>query len=330
MNTNTSSGTPSGNQPPIINPTLIDTTEKSEPTIQELFANMSAMMAKNSEMFDRKLDQNTEKINKSLSIQIQALGQQHEDTVNRVVSVEKVVRELQNSISPLATKLSIVENELDKFKNVNNTSSNSFSTVGFQPQSNSTAALNAPSVLTASMMQPERIGDMVSQFTSDPNDIHPEMFLIQLEQYFSSYLLSDEQKIGLFRRRLSHNARTGFDYLMPVPNTYNELIHFFRQHYWSSSTQRKVRHEIFAPYQHRAPTGIVTHAMRWIAKAKFLSAPIEPYDLVGIIIQHYPSPLSIAIRGRNPRTTQELLTVLTEMEESTSFYNSTPTYQSEI
>jgi len=69
--------------------------------------------------------------------------------------------------------------------------------------------------------------------------------------------------------------------------------------------------------------------MKWIAKARFLSPPIEPYDLVGIIIQHYPSDLSISIRGRNPKTTHELLTVLTEMEESTSFYCPNNSYESQ-
>jgi len=59
--------------------------------------------------------------------------------------------------------------------------------------------------------------------------------------------------------------------------------------------------------------------MQWIAGAKYLSPPIDPVDLVSTIIQHYPLPLSMALRGRGPRDTNELLAVLTEFEESTSF-----------
>lgn len=330
MNPTTLSGNPSGNPPPIIDPTPIDPIKKSEPTIQELLANMSTMMSKNTEKLDKKLDQSIEKINRSLATQIQSLGQQHEITTHRVVSVENAVDELRNSISPLESKLSALETEFDKVRNTNNTSSNFLSTTGFQPPSNSTTSSNVPSGLTASVMQPERIGDLVPPFTGHRNEIHPEMFLMHLEQYFSSYLLTDEQRIGLFRRRLGNHAQTWFDSLMPSPTTYVELKSLFRQQYWSQSTQRKVRQEIFAPYRHHSPTNIVDHAMKWIAKAKFLYPPIEPYDLVGIIIQHYPSNLSLSIRGRNPKTTHELLTVLTELEESTSLYNSTatPSYES--
>lgn len=59
--------------------------------------------------------------------------------------------------------------------------------------------------------------------------------------------------------------------------------------------------------------------MQWIAGAKYLTPPIDPIDLVSTIIQHYPTSLSMALRGRGPRDTNELLAVLTEFEESTSF-----------
>lgn len=59
--------------------------------------------------------------------------------------------------------------------------------------------------------------------------------------------------------------------------------------------------------------------MQWIAGAKYLSPPIDPVDLVSTIIQYYPLPLSMALQGRGPRDTNELLAVLTEFEESTSF-----------
>lgn len=59
--------------------------------------------------------------------------------------------------------------------------------------------------------------------------------------------------------------------------------------------------------------------MQRIAGAKYQSPPIDPSDLVSTIIQHYPTPLNMALRGRGPRDTNELLAVLTEFEESISF-----------
>jgi len=47
--------------------------------------------------------------------------------------------------------------------------------------------------------------------------------------------------------------------------------------------------------------------------------------LVSTIIQYYPIPLlSMALRGRGPRDTNELLAVLTEFEEATSFCEERP------
>jgi hypothetical protein len=59
--------------------------------------------------------------------------------------------------------------------------------------------------------------------------------------------------------------------------------------------------------------------MGWIAKAKDLRPAIDPYDLIGVIIQQYPYALGMAIRGRDPRSTHELLAIFTEFEESTYF-----------
>jgi len=105
---------------------------------------------------------------------------------------------------------------------------------------------------------------------------------------------------------------------MPVITIYEEVKKFFPPAVLVRG-QRKIRNEIVQPYQYRSPVGINTHAMAWIAKAKYLSPSIDQFDLVGIIIQHYPSTLVMANRGRGPQTTNALLSVLTEIEESTSF-----------
>lgn len=181
------------------------------------------------------------------------------------------------------------------------------------------ANTNLSSILSTSMNQSERLLDIVSEFTGKRHDLHPEKFLSQLDQYFQYHLPSNEQQIELFQRRLTGNARVWFDSLMPIPSLYIEVKSLFRQQFWSAATQRKIRNEIFQPYQYRSSSGIAAHAMSWIAKAKYLSPPMDQFDLVGIIIQHYPSVLGMAIRGRGPQTTNELLSILTEIEESTSF-----------
>lgn len=184
-------------------------------------------------------------------------------------------------------------------------------------------------MLSTSMSQSERLLDIVSEFTGKRQDLHPEKFLTQLDQYFQYHCPSNDQRIELFQRRLIGNARVWFDSLMPIPSSYEELKHLFRQQFWSAATQRKIRNEIFQPYQYRSSSGIASHAMTWIAKAKYLSPPLDQFDLVGIIVQHYPSALGMAIRGRGPQTTNALLTILTEIEESTSFCDAPNSRQTE-
>lgn len=165
----------------------------------------------------------------------------------------------------------------------------------------------------------ERLQDAVSEFSGPTKSLHPETFIRQLDIYFENVFLSPSQKLISAQRRLSGDARIWYESLIPVPEDYPTFRSLFRQRFWSAATQRKVRNDIFRPFQYNTPGGITTHAMSWIAKAKFLEPPIDQYDLVGIIIQHYPSTLGMAIRGRGPKTTNELLSILTEFEESTSF-----------
>jgi len=121
------------------------------------------------------------------------------------------------------------------------------------------------------------------------------------------------------QRRLIGDARVWYESLIPAPKTYDEFRIIFRQHFWSAAIQRKVRNDVFRPWRHNRYDGLATHAMQWIASAKYLSPPIDQGDLVCTIIQHYPTPLGMAIRGRGPRNTNELLSILTEFDESASF-----------
>lgn len=124
------------------------------------------------------------------------------------------------------------------------------------------------------------------------------------------------------QRRLVGDALTWYESLIPSPSTYQEFRQIFYQHFWSHSAQRKARNHVFRPYRYDRPNGLANHAMQWISSAKYLSPPIDQLDLVSTIIQHYPTPLGMAIRGRGPRTTNELLFILTEFEDSASFCES--------
>lgn len=300
-------------------------------TLADLMNLITTKFDSNEKMVQDKLDQATAQIDKTaeenkrqndelrslLGNKLISLQQQSESHGQRVDSVEKTVGALQQNMSIVTAEIDDIKSTVRHIQNVSISNSN------FQPPLNST---NNFHTLNNSCL--ERLSDAVPQFNGHRNDVHPEKFLYELNQYFLNQPLTDNYKICTFQRRLFGNARTWYDSLLPCPETYRELVALFRQQFWSFSTQRRVRNEIFSPFQYKFPGGLVNHAMKWISKAKYLSPPIESYDLVGIITQHFPTNLKMAILGRNPKTTNELLTVLSEIEESScdnDFPNVPPT-----
>lgn len=165
----------------------------------------------------------------------------------------------------------------------------------------------------------ERLQDAVHEFSGQIRVLHPERFIAQLDTYFDTVPMSNVQQLLSAQRRLIGDARTWYESLIPTPRDYAEFKELFRQRFWSSATQRKARNDVFRPFQYNRSEGIANHAMQWIASSKYISPAIEQEDLVSIIIQHYPTPLGMALRGRGPRNTNDLLSILTEFEESTSF-----------
>lgn len=98
-----------------------------------------------------------------------------------------------------------------------------------------------------------------------------------------------QQQLHSAQRRLVGEAYTWYESLIPVPSSYVDFRKIFLQYFWSASAQRKARNELFRPYRYDRPDGLANHAMQWIARAKYVSPPIEQMVLVSIIIQHYPT-----------------------------------------
>lgn len=309
----------------------LESTPKVEATISDLIVLMNRHASDSAKRFDR------------LENKFGGFSQRQDAVESRVAKTEKnlsilhrnftdqqnVNQQTYENVALLSADVEGLKETMKLIQSTVNVPPPSSQAPPFRPISNSTEAHtnelrpsvnhSSQSYASTSVNQSERFTDVVSEFTGHRSDLHPEKFLSQLDQYLLYNCPYDDQRVELFQRRLTGSSRVWFDSLMPVPTTYEEAKTLFRQQFWSAATQRKIRNEIFQPYQYRSPVGITTHAMTWIAKAKYLSPPIDQFDLVGIIIQHYPSTLGMAIRGRGPQTTNALLSVLTEIEESTSF-----------
>jgi len=165
----------------------------------------------------------------------------------------------------------------------------------------------------------ERLIDAVSEFSGRATSVHPHKFISQLDVYFENVPLLPSQQLLSVQRRLTGDASTWFESLIPTPQSYTEFRCMFYQYFWSSVAQRKARNDVFQPFRYDRPTSLANHMMQWISRTKYLSPPIEQVDLVSIIIQHYPTPLEVAIRGRGPQNTNDLISILADFDESVSF-----------
>lgn len=165
----------------------------------------------------------------------------------------------------------------------------------------------------------ERLNDVVSEFSGHHGKVHPEKFLQECHNYFIGIPMSEDQRLNAVQRRLTKDAKIWYDSLMPSPMSYEEFVVSFREQFWSIDIQRRVYDDIFRPFQYTSMSGLSTHAMLWITKAKYLNPPISQLSLINTIIQHYPYHLAIAIRGRGPKTTNEFLSILAEFESINSF-----------
>ncbi|XP_050547815.1 rapA guanosine triphosphatase-activating protein 1-like [Daktulosphaira vitifoliae] len=176
--------------------------------------------------------------------------------------------------------------------------------------------------LSVSMLS-EKFNDVIPEFSGHVNDIHPELFLSQVDSYFENIICTEQQKINSIQRRLVRTARLWYDALIPSPQSYDEFKVIFRSQFWSEAIQDRVHDEVLRPYRYLSNTGLSIHAMQWIAKARFLDPPISPSRLVKVICQHFNEHICTALKGRAPKTTSELLAVLSEFDNSPSFHSTT-------
>jgi len=96
------------------------------------------------------------------------------------------------------------------------------------------------SIRSSFLSSTERMNDVVSEFSGVFKDVHPEMFLTELANYFENSYFTDVQKLNAVQRRLKKDAYMWYDALIPSPVSYDEFVKCFRQQFWSIDIQRRV------------------------------------------------------------------------------------------
>lgn len=166
----------------------------------------------------------------------------------------------------------------------------------------------------SSLIQHKKLEKVVPEFNGDIKSLHPEDFLMHLDNYFQSHNLSDQNKLYDVRIRLVGEASLWFRTLIPVPNTYQSFVEQFRKYFWSETQQTKIMNEIYKPYYHRDTSTLRKHAMEWIIKSQHLQPPIAESVMVRLITNHFPESIASSIRIQNIKTLNNLQEVLSQLE----------------
>lgn len=84
---------------------------------------------------------------------------------------------------------------------------------------------------------------VIPVFNGHLTPLHPVEFLLRIDNYFQSLYISDQSKIFSIRDRLMGDARAWMSAIVTPTTTYTEFINLFRQNFWASSHQKRVRSE---------------------------------------------------------------------------------------
>lgn len=171
-----------------------------------------------------------------------------------------------------------------------------------------------PNLNQSSFTIHKKLEKVVPEFNGDMKILHPEDFLMHLDNYFQSQNLSDQNKLYDVRMRLVGEASLWFRTLTPVPSSYQNFVSQFRKYFWSDTQQTKIMNEIYKPYYHRDTSTLRKHAMEWIVKSQHLQPPIAESVLVKLITNHFPESIASSIRIQRIKTLNDLQETLSQLE----------------
>lgn len=183
----------------------------------------------------------------------------------------------------------------------------------YQSNTNNT---QSSSINNSSLLLQEKYSDVTPAFNGHLTPIHPEAFLVEINDYFRFQDIPDFLKINMIRKRMTGDAKQWFNALTPPPNTFLDFTELFRQHFWSYSKQLMTRNELSRPYSHRDTSSLQKHAIEWINKAKYLNPPIETEILIFQILSHFPETIASPLRILRIKTLNELIDHLFYAEHS--------------
>jgi len=209
--------------------------------------------------------------------------------------------------NPVSTNFhpSVSDNHIPSSSNPTNTS------FKLPPLLNQFSSFNNSSILSQ-----EKYSECIPEFNGYLTPIHPEAFLVEINDYFQFQDIPDFLKINMIRRRMIGDAKQWFNALTPPPNTFHEFVELFRQHFWSYSKQIMTRNDLSRPYSHRDTSTLQKHAIEWINKAKYLNPPIENETLIFQILSHFPETVASPLRILRIKTLNELIDHLSYAEHS--------------
>ena len=252
-----------------------------------------------------KIQENLEdKLDKSCKIVNDKIGEIKVDLEQRLNENDKIQEELRKTLeqlelNPRGNTPSSVNNDRESLSDVYNTNSCS----NQSPEQISSRNWNLG------------ITDVTLPKFGNENGQNPLKFIRDLENFFMIRSVPEHLKLAVAKNCLTGNASCWFEMLGTQEAQYNEFRKKFLGHYWDRNEQTEIRSKL--NHGKFNPNGHLKMADYFIQNgqlARLLDPPITPEELINLIADHYAPEIRSAIIVSRPRTYEEMVSLLKELQ----------------
>ena len=129
-------------------------------------------------------------------------------------------------------------------------------------------------------------------------------------------MIPESSKVLIVKNSLCGSCVAWYDlHIDDTEMTYNDFKAIFKEHYWDIRKQVEIRNKVINGYYNsKRDSSMSEHLMKMSQITKFLEPPIEEWELISLIVGHFPSEIRSVIIVARPNTLKEPMKLLKDLK----------------
>ena len=170
------------------------------------------------------------------------------------------------------------------------------------------------------------MADVVLPKFGNENNQNPLKFIRELENFFEMRAVPERMKLTIVKNCLTHNAASWFEMLNTDESVYHDFKKRFLDHYWDKNKQDEIRLKLNnGKFNPKGYLKMADYFIQIGQLSKLLEPPIQPQELINIVANHYNPEIRSAIIISKPKSCEEMITLLKELQGNSSHFNNNQT-----